>query len=65
MAIFEVFEKTKVIDCKAEAEAFDASPDAVPLTHIEQTDDCMGDALRGQGAEPNQLRLTLTPTAFW
>ncbi len=39
----------KVIDCKAEAEAFDASSGAVPRANIMQTGNCMREALRGQG----------------
>ena len=38
----------KDIDCKAEAEAFDASSGAVSRTCYLQTGDCMGDALREQ-----------------
>ena len=49
----------KVIDCKVEAETFDASSAAVSLTSIMQTGDCMGDALRGQGTDPSQLKLAL------
>jgi hypothetical protein len=48
-----------VIDVKAEAAAFDASSGAVLLKNIMQSEDCMGDALRGQVVEPSQLELTL------
>ncbi len=37
----------KGIEFKAEAEAFDASSGAVLPTNIMQTEDCVGDALRG------------------
>ncbi len=46
----------KVIDFKAEAEAFDASSGAVSLTNIMQTEDCLGEALRGQGKGNGQLK---------
>ena len=45
----------KGIEVKAEAEAFDASSGAALLTNLLQTEDGVGDALRGQG----QLKLTL------
>ncbi len=48
-----------VIDRKADAETFDASSGAVSLTSIMQTGGCVGDALRGQGTDPNQLKMTL------
>jgi hypothetical protein len=41
----------KVIECKAEAETFDASSGAVSQTNIVQTGGCMGDALRRQGKD--------------
>ncbi len=49
----------KDIDCKAEAEAFDASSGAVSRTCNLQTGDCMGDASREQGTVPSQLQLTV------
>ncbi len=49
----------KGIELKAEAEAFYASSGAVLLTNFMQTDDCMGDALRGQSKGKSQLKFTL------
>ncbi len=50
----------KVIDCKAEAQAFDASSGAVPPANIMRTGDCMDEALREQGkARPSEVHLEL------
>ncbi len=51
----------KGIEFKAGAEAFDVTSGAVLLTIIMQTEDCMGDALRGQGKGKGkgQLKFTL------
>jgi hypothetical protein len=48
----------KVIDCKTEAETFAASSGAVPPTSSLQAGSCMDDALREQGKEPRQLKMT-------
>ncbi len=49
----------KGIKFKTEAEAFGASSGAVSLTNITQTEDCVGEALRGQGNGKGQLKFTL------
>ncbi len=49
----------KVIDCMVQAVAFDASSTAVLLTNIMQAEDCMGEALRGQGEGKGQLKCIL------
>jgi hypothetical protein len=49
----------KVPECKAMAETFVTSPGGVGPTNTVQAVDCLGDALRGQGKDPSQLKLDL------
>ncbi len=53
----------KTIDCKADAETFEASSGAVPPTSTMHPGDCMDQALRDQVKDPIQLKLILTPRA--
>ncbi len=50
---------SKIIDCKADAETFDASSGAAPLANIIQPGDCMDEARRDKGNDPSQLKVIL------